>query len=112
MRTDNADTLGAIHRASAAHADNDVTCLAAIDLSALHDLICTRIGSDTAEHMIGQFDLFQAVLNVIQPAGCDNPRIGYDQHFVRHETPGVNSGQFSGAATENNLRGYEFSEVR
>ena len=80
-----ADPLGAIHRAAAAHGDDHIAMLFAVEVGAQHDLFDARIGRYRAIQAVVDVQRLQAGLDIGGPAGGDHTRVSDHQDLARAE---------------------------
>src|SRR5690606_9117812 len=104
-----ADALGAVHRAAAAHRDDHVATFVAIDLGTEHHLFATRVGRYIGEQVVLDVLPLKAGLHVGYPASGHHTGVGNHQHLARAEVAGAGADTVAATGTEDDFRGNEFT---
>ncbi|EKD36666.1 MAG: hypothetical protein ACD_75C01418G0001 [uncultured bacterium] len=106
---DDADALGAVHRAAAAERNDHIAMLFVVELRPRHDLGITRVGRNGGED--GGFYAFFVMETgeFGKPAGVDNALVGNNKGLLRAEVAEVAADELHGFRPENELRGDKFS---
>lgn len=111
MGGDDADALGAIHRAAAAHRDDHVAALAAIELGAEHHLVDPGVGRNVGIQAVVDALSLQACLDVGDPAGGEHAGVGDQQDLARTEGLHVVGDAVPAAGAEDDLGRDEFTQL-
>jgi len=105
----NTDALGAVHRAATAYRDDDVAAFVAIDLSAQHHFLGTRIGRDLGKQMVVNVLAGQACLDVADPPCGNHTWVGNQQHLACAKVLRVVASTVPTTRTKHDLGGNEFA---